>query len=148
MRFPSISITCTRLPRTSLPRSEHALRSAERPAKVTADRLRQGTIGSSEYPHIDLQLSGRTEAQNAPLFENTKQFGLHLRAHLRDLVQQKGPAIRPLEASLAAAVRARKRPAFVAEQFAFDQAFRDSRAIDGDVRTIMPRGLVVNRACG
>jgi hypothetical protein len=36
----------------------------------------------------------------------------------------------------------------VAEQFAFDQAFRDRRAIDCHVRSILARRSVVDRAGG
>jgi hypothetical protein len=42
----------------------------------------------------------------------------------------------------------RSHPALVAEQFAFDQAFSDCRAIDCDVRSALPRRSVVDRACG
>jgi hypothetical protein len=65
-----------------------------------------------------------------------------------DLVEQKAAAVRPLEASLAAAIRTCKGPAFVAEQFAFDQAFRDRRAIDCHVRSVSARRPVVDGACG
>src|SRR5216684_2789835 len=75
-----------------------------------ADRLTQRTIGCSEDAHVDRQLFACAEAQNSPLFENTEQFGLHLRPHLCDLVEQKAAAVRPLEASLAATIRACKGP--------------------------------------
>jgi hypothetical protein len=92
-----------------------------------------------EPAHVDWQFFARAEAKYSPLFENTEQFGLHLGPHLSDLVEQKAAPIRQLEAALAAAIRARKGPAFVAEQFAFDQAFRDRRAIDCHVRTVLAR---------
>ena len=84
---------------------------------ATAPRgsLGRGTIGCGEDPHIDRQLSACAEAQDAPLFENAEQLGLHLRPHLGDLVQQKGSTVRPLEASLPAAVCAGEGPPLVAE---------------------------------
>ena len=113
-----------------------------------ANRLMQRTIGCGEDAYVDRQLFACAETENFLFFENTEQFGLHLRPHLGDLVEQKAAAVRPLEASLPAAISARKGPAFVAEQFAFDQAFRDCRAIDCDVRSVLPRRSVVDRACG
>jgi len=113
-----------------------------------ADRLMQRTIGCGEDAHVDRQLFACAETENSLLFENTEQFGLHLRPHLGDLVEEKAATVRPLEASLAPAIRARKGPALVAEQFAFDQAFRDRRAIDCHVRSILARRPVVDCACG
>ena len=71
-----------------------------------ADRLMQRTIGCGEDSHVDRQLFACAETENSLLFENTEQFGLHLRPHLGDLVEQKAAAVRPLEASLAAAISA------------------------------------------
>jgi hypothetical protein len=109
-----------------------------------ADRLTHRTIGCGEDAHVDWQVFACAEAQNSLLFENPEQFGLHLGPHLGDLIEQKAATVRPLEASLAAAIRA----GLVAEQFAFDQAFRDSGAIDCHVRSVLARRSVVDRAGG
>jgi hypothetical protein len=113
-----------------------------------ADRLLQRTIGCGEDAHVDWQLFACAEPENSLLFENTEQLGLHLRPHLGNLVEQEAATIRPLEASLAAPIGACKGPAFVAEKFAFDQAFRDSGAVDCYVRSVLARRLVVDRARG
>jgi hypothetical protein len=113
-----------------------------------ADRLTHRTIGCGQDAHVDWQVFACAEAQNSLLFENTEQFGLHLGPHLGDLIEQKAATVRPLEASLAAAIRASKSPTLVAEQFAFDQAFRDSGAIDCHVWWVLARRSVVNRAGG
>jgi hypothetical protein len=66
-------------------------------------------------PHVDRDFSVHAETEDFSLFQNTEQFSLHASLHLRDLIEQKGSAIRPLEASFAPAIRACEGPALVAE---------------------------------
>src|SRR5208282_2607395 len=106
------------------------------------------TIGGGQNPHIDRNLPSASKPRNLLIFENAKQFGLHLRPHLCDLVEQKGSAVRAFETAFAPAIRAGEGAALVAEQFAFDQGLRNGRAIDGDVGTAMARRFVVDCTCG
>ena len=113
-----------------------------------ADRALKRTIGGGQNPHIDRNLPGASKPRNLLIFENAKQFGLHLRPHLCDLVEQKGSAVRAFETAFATAIRAREGAALVAKQFAFDQGFRNGRAIDGDEGPVTARRFVVDCACG
>jgi hypothetical protein len=55
--------------------------------------------GCGEDAHVDRQLSARAEAEDSPLFDHAEQFGLHLRPHLCELIEQEGSTVRSLEAS-------------------------------------------------
>ena len=113
-----------------------------------ADGALKLTIGGGQNPHVDRNLPRASKPRNLLIFENAKQFGLHLRPHLCDLVEQKGSAVRAFETAFATAIRAREGAALVAKQFAFDQGLRNGRAIDGDEGPATARRFVVDCACG
>ena len=80
------------------------------------------------------------------ILQNAQQLGLRLHGHLADFVQQQRAVLRHLEAAGAPLGGARERALLVAEQFAFDQRFRQRRAIDGDKRSLPPRAQRVHGA--
>jgi len=113
-----------------------------------AERLVQHKNEALKNPHINRNLPSSSKPRNLLIFENAEQFGLHLRPHLGDLVEQKGSAVRAFETAFAPAVRARECAALMAEQFAFDQGLRNGRAIDGDEGPATARRFVVDCTCG
>src|SRR5271167_5029371 len=64
------------------------------------------------------------------ILEDTQQLDLNGRWHIADFVQKERAAVRQFEFSRLAGDRTGKGPFFVAEQFAFKEIFRDSRAVD------------------
>ena len=70
---------------------------------------------------------------------------MHGGADVRDLVQEDGAVLRQFEqALLAAAAGAGERPFGIAEQFAFQQAFRQGTAVDGHEGRVAPGTGVVD----
>jgi hypothetical protein len=64
-----------------------------------------------------------------------------------DLIEEKRSLMGLFEAADAALIRASKGAAFVSEQFAFQQVFRNGRAIDGDERGFTAVTVLVDGAC-
>jgi hypothetical protein len=73
------------------------------------------------------------------------RFGLHEGRQLTDLVEKDGPPARLLEPASTRIHCARESAALVAEQFRFEQGFRNGGAIDLDERAATPRAREVER---
>ena len=78
--------------------------------------------------------------------QHAHQLDLRARRHVADFIEKNGAVVGLLEAADAPGFRAGERAAFVAEQFAFQQGFRDGRAIDGDERRVGAVAVLVNGA--
>jgi hypothetical protein len=76
--------------------------------------------------------------------EHAQQLGLQVGADLADLVEQQRAAVGELEAAFALLVRAGEGAAFVAEQLALEQRFRQRGAVHADERACGARGLGVD----
>ncbi|MNN75188.1 hypothetical protein D3C81_1914720 [compost metagenome] len=63
--------------------------------------------------------------------------------HAFDFIEEQRAAVRVFEFADALALRAGKRAAFVAEQFGFEQLFRDCRTVERNKGFIGPRPEVV-----
>src|SRR2546427_11252707 len=70
-----------------------------------------------------------------------------LEGEFADFVQKKRAAVCQFKPSLPSLVRAGERPAFVAEEFAFDEALRQRRAVHAHKGLVPSCAPLVNRAC-
>ena len=84
--------------------------------------------------HADVDASGAILADSTDLagFERAQQLGLHHRAHLADLVEEKRASVGGLDETEAALGRAGERAALMTEQLALEERVRDRAAIDDD----------------
>ena len=95
--------------------------------------------------HADVRLNGRraADALDVPGLEHAEQLHLELRRHLRDLVEEKRPAVRAFEEAAVQAIGAGEAALLVAEQLALDQRLRDRAAVHGhERRRLAPAELV------
>ena len=86
------------------------------------------------------------DALDVFLLQHAQELDLGAQAQVADFVEKNGAVVGLLEAAHAAGVRAGEGAAFVAEQFAFQQGFRNGRAVDGDERLRGALAVLVNRA--
>ena len=78
------------------------------------------------------------------VFEDAEDFGLRRQGHVADFIQKNRPVMRLFEFAALHRRRARKRAFFIAEQFAFNQMFRQRRAIDADERARSSGAIFLN----
>src|SRR5208337_1429568 len=77
--------------------------------------------------HRDLPVSSQPEIRD--LVEDAQKLHLHLRLQFANLVQKQRASIGDLEQARFRSVGSAESPFLVAEQFAFHQVFRQSRAV-------------------
>ena len=109
-----------------------------------AHLLDQIPIGGRDDAHVDLVLAVRTDPLQLSALQYPQQFGLHRQRQFPHLIQKQRAAVRQLKLAAPLADRARKCAAHVAEQFAFDQRFRQRRAIQTDHRLARARRSGMN----
>ena len=86
---------------------------------------------------------------NAPylaLFQYTQQFYLHVQRHFANFVKKQRSTIGCFKTSFSVFNRTGKRALAVAKELAFNQAFRNGSAVDGNERTLGTRAVEVNGA--
>ena len=111
--------------------------------RAVLDGFRQVAVGGGDDADVDLDRLGAADPVDLALLDGAQQLGLQARVHLADFVQQQRAAIGFLELADAPGDGAGEGALLVAEQFGFQQVFRDGGAIDRD------EGLVGARAiCG
>ena len=71
------------------------------------------------------------------LLQKAKQFNLQRQRDFTDFIQKKRSATGAFQFAFALGVRAGERAFFMAEQFAFQQGFRNGAAIDGHERAVL-----------
>ena len=81
----------------------------------------------------------------ALLLEHAQQLGLQHQRDFADLVQEQRALVGQFEDAPLLRARVGERAFFVAEQLAFEQRFRDGRAVDGDEGLGLAEALVVQR---
>src|SRR6202022_2605613 len=91
--------------------------------------------------HPDLALAA--EAREHTVLENAEELRLQAAAHLRDLVEEQGAAIRVLEAADPPLDGAREGALLMAEDLALKERLGNRRAVDGDERPLGARREVV-----
>ena len=85
------------------------------------------------------------DAGKRSVLQHAQQFHLDGKRHVADFVEEKRAAVRLFEASGAAGDGTGERAFFVAEEFAFQQIFRNGTAVDGDHFLLPPRAVFVHR---
>ena len=96
----------------------------------------------------DIGRDGLAPAQplESPLLQQPQDLGLGARGHVADFVQQQRAAVGLLELADAPAVGPGKRPALVAEEFAFQERLGNGRAVDGQERRLAAAAVMVDGA--
>ena len=97
-------------------------------------------------PDVDAQFLRAADARERAVLQKPQQLGLQRPAHVGDLVQENRAAVGLLHAPGLLLERAGERAFLVAEQFAFEQRFRDRGAVDADVWRPAPLAQAVQRA--
>ncbi len=106
----------------------------------------QVVMRSRKHAHIHGDCLAPAQPLEALFLEHAEQ--LHLRAgrHVADFIQENGAMVGLLEAADALAGGPGERAAFMAEKFAFQQRFRNGRAVDGHKGRVGPVAVLVNGA--
>ena len=86
-------------------------------------------VGRRDQTNIDANRSIRAEPLHFSLLDCPQQFGLKRRRQLADFVEKERAAMSNLEFSRAVAHRSRKCAFYMAEKFALENGFRQSRAV-------------------
>src|SRR5262245_30513912 len=94
------------------------------------DRFARFAVGGADQTEIGLEGFGRSDGAEAAFFQHAQQFRLQFQRHFADLVQHQAPPFRLSDQALAVLNRAGERAFDVAEQFGFDQLFRQGGAVD------------------
>ena len=105
---------------------------------------RQVTIGGCDHPNIGSNRTACADPLKCSLLKNPEQFGLQCQIKFPDFIEQQGAAISQLKTPKAAFRRAREGSLLVAEEFAFQQRTRQSRAVDGQETTIFSWRMLVD----
>ncbi len=103
------------------------------------DGLLGNFIGGRDHAHIHFEFRLAAQAAHLRILQNAQQLGLRRHRHFADFIEQQRAVLRHFEAAGAALRRAREGAFFVAEQLAFNQRFRQRRAVDGDERALTAR---------
>jgi hypothetical protein len=80
------------------------------------------------------------------ILQDTQNFRLRQRSHGADFVEEQCAAVALFKLADPLSFRSRQRSLLVTEQFAFKQVLRDSRAMNGQERTIGPLAILTDRA--
>ena len=91
------------------------------------DRLGQVAVGGGDDADVHLDRLGAADAVDLALLDGAQQLGLQAGIHLADFVQQQGAAIGFLELADAPGDGAGEGAFLMAEQFGFQQVFREWR---------------------
>lgn len=102
-------------------------------------------VGRRDEP--DVQRGTFIAAQAADLFalDGSQDFRFDLKVHIVYLVEQDCAAVRLFKFSSLGGGRTGKGPAFIPEQFAFEQTIRQGSAVDADKRFLAPRAVPVDQ---
>ncbi|MCY1312823.1 hypothetical protein D9M70_632850 [compost metagenome] len=81
-------------------------------------------MGGRDDADVHLVRPGTTQGANFALLKDAQQFGLQGDRHVADLIEKECAAIRGIEQALIIPVSATEGSLAIAEQFAFQQVFR------------------------
>ena len=110
-----------------------------------ADLLVEVGVGGGDDADIDLDLLAAADALDDLVLQEAQQLDLQGMRQVADLVEEQRAFVGALDLADGLLHRAGEGAAFVAEQFAFQQVFRDGAAVDGDERLFRARTEVVHR---
>src|SRR5262249_5153120 len=94
----------------------------------------------------DPDIFSAADTLKAIILKNPQQFGLRSQGDIANFIQENGAAVGLLKTANPTSAGACESAAFVAEQFAFEQRFRDSGAIDSDEGAANAVAMLINRA--
>jgi len=94
--------------------------------------------------HIGLDGLVAADAGERPVLQHAQEFALDGERHVADLVEKEGAAVALLEPADTLGAGPGEGTFFVTEEFAFEEIFRNGRAIDGKERTVVPRAVLVD----
>ncbi len=95
------------------------------------DELLQRLIGGGNHLDIDIDLAIAAQPVVRCAVQNAQQLDLQFGVELTDLIQQDRAPVGQLEQPFFAALGAAEGALLISEKLAFEQVFRDGRAIDG-----------------
>src|SRR2546423_9672826 len=113
------------------------------PKLLVPNRRFQIAVSGRDYANVDRDRLLATEPLNAAFLQHAHQLHLCAWRHVADLVQEQRAAIRLLETADSPQFGPGESAAFVAEEFAFEQGFRNRRAIDRDERRLCPVAVLL-----
>ena len=94
-------------------------------------------------PHICLDQLTAAHAVETAVGQHPQQARLHFHRHVADFVQKEGAAFGLFKPAVLQAVCARKRPAFMAEKFAFQEFPRNGGRIDRHIGRVLSRRMLM-----
>jgi hypothetical protein len=112
------------------------------------DVLLQVAVRRGDHAHVDVDGRRSTHALHPPFLERAQKLRLDPQGEICDLVEEKGAAARGLEFSDTPLLCVREGAAFVAEELALDQAFRNRCAVHRDEAPAAALTEVVDGAGG
>ena len=98
--------------------------------RARLDRRLEVAVGGGDDAHVDTNRRAPSDPLELALLQDAEQGDLGLHRQLAHLVEEKGPALRQLEATETPLRRPGKRPFLVAEELRRDQLARNRRAVD------------------
>jgi hypothetical protein len=113
---------------------------------VLADGFDDVAVGGGDEADIHVQFIIAADAGEGAVFQEAEQFGLERAAHVADFVEENGAVVGFLDAAEFLADGAGEGAFFVAEQFAFEEVFRDGGAVDADVIVLAAQAQAVQGA--
>src|SRR6266481_3580651 len=103
-------------------------------AKLSGADLRgQIAVRRADHPHIHRNRLRPAKPFNGAILQHAQHLSLRHRIHVPDLIEENRAARGQLELPFFLLRRSRKRPAFVTEQFRFDQRLRQRRTIHRNI---------------
>src|SRR5207248_4740859 len=108
------------------------------------DHLLQVTVGGGHQTRIHRNGAVAPQSFEFLLLEGAEELGLNLKRNVTDFVEEQRSLVRQLEATDFPRDRPREGAPLVSEQFAFEQAAWDRRAVEFHEGALAARTQVVN----
>ncbi len=109
------------------------------PKAFLAHHVGQVLIRGGDHPGVGVDGLRAADAHDDLFFQHAEELRLAAEAQVADFIEKQRAAGSELELAGARFVGIGERPFLVAEEFAFEQGFRERRAVHGDKRLISAR---------
>ncbi len=116
---------------------------AEPPAAYLFEQIR---FGRADHPQVDLDAAVGAQPFQGPFLQHAQQLDLLRQRHAFDLVEEQRAAVGMFDAADALALGAGEGAAFMAEQLALEDGFRNRRAVQRHEGMPRPRAEIVQAA--
>ena len=100
------------------------------------DALLQVLVGGSNHARVGLDGVVSTHAVEMPVAQHAQQTRLQVKRHVANFIEKQRASLGLLKTATAHGLRAGKRAALMAKQFAFQQVFWNGSGVDGDKRAV------------